>query len=426
MYATKVTPTSLEYETTQSKTLPEGTLTLKNPFTIQKRENNSWVDLEPQMGDPGLADSPVPFKRGHGTIVWEGALGTLENGTYRLVRHVTRHFPDGTTESRPIYAVFTVDSNPTGHVALGTATLDSAPTQMALDAIPKDYTLEQATEDGIVTFVDFSIHSNAEVWNDFLLSTQKATPATLRIMQYINIGDPERYALDLYEAIKADYPLKYYYDIRYDGTGYDVVSYNDGARVEKHYQYLRHFTGPAISETATYDYYEDYILTNNATATWEEIILSAASSQLGAYIDHFTVYSSRYSLPYSPVKAELLMDGQVLATITDSVRVQQIHAMFQEAIPAEAPDPLPPQNMSIHFTDENGDVCFYPSTAQDDLYWIGDSCYDYGPDDARETLFRHFGITFTDTEILYELRTPGDSQRLSQALLLLKEQSAQN
>ena len=126
------------------------------------------------------------------------------------------------------------------------------------------------------------------------------------------------------------------------------------------------------------------------------------------------------------VKAELLFDGQVFATITDSLRVQQLHSLFREAIPAENPNPLPPQNMSVWFTDENGDVCIYQLTTQDDLYWIGDTCYDYGPDDGRETFFRHFGITFTDTEILYELRTPGDASRLNQALLLMQEQQSKN
>ena len=419
MYATEVTPTSLEYETAQSKTLPEGTLTLKNPFTIQKRENNNWVDLEPQMGDPDMADSPVPFERGRGTIVWDGALGSLQNGTYRLVRHVTRHFPDGTTETRPVYAIFAIDSNPTGHVSLGTATAGSA--QPSLESIPRDYTLEQATADGVVTFVDFNIHSNAELWQDFLHSTQNKTPATLRIMLYINIGDPESYAIDLYEVIKDGYPLKYYYDIRYDGTGYEVVGYNGGEKFEKHYKYLRHFTGEAPTENAAYDYYEEYILTDNLTATWEELFYSVASSQADAYIDHFTVYYSHFRYP-DPVKAELLFDGQVFATVTDPVRVQQIHALFQEAIPAESPDPLPPQNVAIHFTDENGDVCVYPLTTQDDLYWIGDTCYDYGPDDARETLLRHFGITFTDPDILTELRTSGDSPRLTNALRLLQPQ----
>ena len=421
---------TLSVENHCAKNLPEGTLTKSTGFRLQKRENNQWVDLdEPRLDAFDLPGIPIHTAGKRSSYISFEDTG-LQNGTSRLVQDITRHFPDGTTETRPVYAIFTVDSNPIGHVSLGTATVETAPARLDLDSIPDDYTLEQATQDGLVTFVDFNIHSNAEVWNEFLLSTQKGTPATLQIMLYINIGDPERYALDHYEAIKADYPLKYYYDIRYDGTGYDVVSYNDGERVEKHYQYLRHFTGPAISETATYDYYEDYILTNNATATWEEIILSAASSQAGAYIDHFTVYYARITLPLTitqpPVKAELLFDGEVFSTVTAESTVQQLHTMFQESVLAESPDPLPTQNLTIRFTDRNGDVCIYPSTIQDDLYWIGDTCYDYGPDDARETLFRLFGITFTNTDILYELRTPGDTTRLSQALLLLIEQQSQD
>jgi len=112
MAITEISPDAVDYVIRNSKALSDGTVTLKDNFTVQRRANNQWEDLNVSFGDPNRPDSPIPATGGSGSIGWEGALGELPNGTYRLVRYVARHYPDGDTEVRPIYAVFGVDGTP--------------------------------------------------------------------------------------------------------------------------------------------------------------------------------------------------------------------------------------------------------------------------------------------------------------------------
>ncbi|MBQ2926984.1 MAG: hypothetical protein IJD98_00260 [Oscillospiraceae bacterium] len=155
---------------------------------------------------------------------------------------------------------------------------------------PDDYTLEQATEDGVVVLLDGDIYSNENVWQNFLTQTQQGKPATVRTMEYYSPPNPDRYASDLYESIKDTYPQVYIFDIRFNGESYSLRTCDYEEEYQKDYQYLRHFTGD-LPSSATFKTYDQYILTNDNTSPWEEIIFSAASSQLGAYIDHHVVYS---------------------------------------------------------------------------------------------------------------------------------------
>ena len=51
-----------------------------------------------------------------------------------------------------------------------------------------------------------------------------------------------------------------------------------------------HFTGDAPSSTALYSSYDNYVLVDDPTATWEGIWAGMVSSQLVAGYKHFTVY----------------------------------------------------------------------------------------------------------------------------------------
>lgn len=92
---------SIEYRQTFTKIPTEGSLSETAMLGLQKRENNQWVDFERTYGNSDLSDA--------GTINLSAYFGELPSGTYRLVRYVTRHFTDGTTDTRPIYASFAVD-----------------------------------------------------------------------------------------------------------------------------------------------------------------------------------------------------------------------------------------------------------------------------------------------------------------------------
>ena len=103
--------------------------------------------------------------------------------------------------------------------------------------------------------------------------------------------DESRCTPEYYAAAKGDYPMFFLSDLSYDGKQYTVTSYEDGKKREDTYAYLRRFEGPAESPNASYQSYIRYIVTNHDTASWEEILFSSASSQLGAYIPYVSVYT---------------------------------------------------------------------------------------------------------------------------------------
>ncbi len=248
--------------------------TYDTSYTLEKRANNQWNAMEYAMDLP----SGTLYLPSNITINAQ-PLPDLPSGTYRLSKNITRHYADGTTKTRTISAVFTLED------------ADD------LVSIPDDYTLEQAAADGVVTFVDTSIHSNETVWQNFLNDVNQGKKAHVRTMQYFNLPDADSVAPDYYASIKDIYPYKFYRDISYDGNSFTLETLEGGAVTEKRYQYLRCFTGTAPEGTSpAYDSYEHYILTNDAKATYDELWKSIASSQFGAYIDHVTVFS-RYTYP---------------------------------------------------------------------------------------------------------------------------------
>lgn len=82
----------------------------------------------------------------------------------------------------------------------------------------------------------------------------------------------------------------YVQDLTFDGKEYTIKMYEDGAEILHTYQYLMHYEGDAETDTATFDSYVRYVLTNDNTVTWDAILYGAASSSLGDYIEHSTVY----------------------------------------------------------------------------------------------------------------------------------------
>ena len=95
-----------------SKKLPEGSLTMSHTFRLERRSHNQWEDMgEPRQAVPDT-QHPVGYGQHYETefILLSGYYGTLSNGSYRLVKDVTRHYADGTAETHPVYAVFAVDN----------------------------------------------------------------------------------------------------------------------------------------------------------------------------------------------------------------------------------------------------------------------------------------------------------------------------
>ncbi len=253
----------------------KGELTYSSGYRLEKRAFNYWSLLEDQTQNTVPVYSLTPGK----TAALSQPLPDLPSGTYRLSKDITRHCSDGTTETRTLFTVFTLEG------------------PKDLRSIPSDYTLEQAAADGLVTFLDGSISENEALWQNFLTAVNQGQEARVRTMQCYTLPDADRMDPEYYASIKDTYPLKFYRDIIYDGTVFTLETLENGSVTGKRYQYLRHFTGTAPEGTSpAYDSYEHYVLTNDTEATFDELWKSALSSQFGAYIDHVTVFS-RYTYP---------------------------------------------------------------------------------------------------------------------------------
>lgn len=159
----------------------------------------------------------------------------------------------------------------------------------ALGELPSDYSLEQAKEDGCVTFEDLRITSGEEIWDDFLTATAAGEEAAVRLGFYYTL-DPSRCDPNYYESVKDDYPTLYMEDLTFDGSAYTVHWYEDDIEIEKTYQYLMKYEGNVPSPPASYTSYVVYALTNDETVTWDKLNGSMLSSSTKDFIDFELVY----------------------------------------------------------------------------------------------------------------------------------------
>ena len=183
----------------------------------------------------------------------------------------------------------------------------SKPDDKALDKLPKDYSYEDAIADGCVLFKNGDVTNGESIWQEFLDTVDNGKKATVRLADYFTIEDPSRYAPELYEEVKDDYPMLFIKDLTFDGSEYVTESYEDGKLISDTYKYLMKYEGAPRSETALYYSYLYYVLVNDDTFTWDEIWKSMLSSQSGAYIPHDLVYSDleyKSGLTISPTPAE--------------------------------------------------------------------------------------------------------------------------
>ncbi len=164
----------------------------------------------------------------------------------------------------------------------------------ALDKLPDDYGYEDAVADGCVVYKNSDITNGQSIWDDFLLAVNDGKKATVRLVFYYTLGDPSRYAPELYEEIKDEYPKLFVNDLIFDGKQFTIDGFEDedGRLLSRTYKYMMKYAGAPKSETALYHAYTYYVLVNDDTLTWDEIEWGMLSSQSGDYIEHYKVYSN--------------------------------------------------------------------------------------------------------------------------------------
>ena len=155
--------------------------------------------------------------------------------------------------------------------------------------LPEDYTLEDARIDGCVCFDNGDITEGQNIWDDFVDATNTQEEATVRLAFYYSL-DEEQCDPEYYESVKDEYPMLYIQELTYKDDSYTIRWFEEGEEIKKTYKYLMKYEGEPESETALYESYLRYVLTNDNTVTWEQIWRGLISSELGDGIDHKVVY----------------------------------------------------------------------------------------------------------------------------------------
>ena len=148
--------------------------------------------------------------------------------------------------------------------------------------------------EGIVVLENGSVISGKEYFLSFAEKTWAGEACVIQTASYHTL-DPDRMVDQLYQTVAEDYPCLYVHTLSYDGAYYTITWEENGEVITKQYRYLMRYTGTPARESADYSMYIRYVLTNDNTVTWDDIFNGMISSQLGAYIDHYTVYTDYLS-----------------------------------------------------------------------------------------------------------------------------------
>jgi len=152
--------------------------------------------------------------------------------------------------------------------------------------------LEQAKEDGKIVLENGYATSGQALWNTFYKLAGEGKHISADIVHYYTMENGN-YDGKYYEAYKEDYPAMYEFELIHDGGIYTMKWNEYGTEYVRTYKYLRKFetTIPTPQSAKEPMRVTKYVLTNDADATLDELWHGVASSQLGDYIDFYTIYS---------------------------------------------------------------------------------------------------------------------------------------
>jgi len=155
--------------------------------------------------------------------------------------------------------------------------------------------LEQAKEDGKIVLENGYATSGQALWNTFYKYAEQGKHISADIVHYHTLREPGQYDQKYYEAHKEDYPSLYEFELTYDDGTYTMKWNEYGTEYERQFKYLRKFEDvlPTQQSFKEPQKVTRYVLTNNNTASWDELWRSLTSSQLGDFIDHYTIYCEK-------------------------------------------------------------------------------------------------------------------------------------
>lgn len=269
-------------------------------LSLDRLVDGNWIPCDELAGyNYFVGDSSYPVVDGYGMVhEWPERFGELTDGHYRLGKLVTLERADGSGESRMVYGEFTLpDSVFTGPIPL--------------EDLPEIYSAEQAMIDGCFVSVDGVARDNQEAFHSFAQNAANGIPGFIRLFNCHYGEDYHWNAMDL----------------SYDGDQF-ILQGSDTYT----FRYLKHFTGEKDRPDASYDSYEYYVLTNDDTVTWEDILNHRVDAE-----EHWTVYAEytyrpkHPDLPDKPNYAILEFADDSLITITNPDRLEKLVYLFENA-----------------------------------------------------------------------------------------------
>ena len=163
-----------------------------------------------------------------------------------------------------------------------------------LKKLTNNYTLEQAKTDNCLVIEDGIITSGQDVFDEFLLKTEKKENSFIRVAKYYTLNNTNM-SDEFYETEKDNYPVMHITDVVYNNGTYTTYSYEnlDDELFENTYMYMIKDVSTANPE-ATYTTGTYYILVNDKSLTYDMIMKAMASSIApmdGDDYRHFVVYA---------------------------------------------------------------------------------------------------------------------------------------
>lgn len=154
--------------------------------------------------------------------------------------------------------------------------------------------LQEAKDAGYVVVEDGDAASGQEAWQEFYETTQRGEAASVTVVHYYTL-DSESCDETYYEAYKEDYPQIFIFDLTYDGQTF-LLSWDEyGTAYTRTYEYLMRYVAnnSSMLSSALPENTVRYILTHDATVTWEDLFDGMVSSQIDDHVDHYFVYADK-------------------------------------------------------------------------------------------------------------------------------------
>lgn len=157
-----------------------------------------------------------------------------------------------------------------------------------------DSALQEAKNAGYVVMEDGYATSGQEAWLDFYEATQRGKAASITVAHYYTL-DPQRCSSTYYEVYKEDYPQIFIQELTFDGQVYTLTWDEYGTVYTRTYEYLMRYVtnNYSVVSSTLPENSVSYILTHDDTVTLEELFHGLVSSQAGAYIDHYSIYTEK-------------------------------------------------------------------------------------------------------------------------------------